>query len=107
MKCLRCGACCRHFIVEATIGDVRREPRIDRECQILDGHGTILRQQASWSIACGKTSPCPFLRSDNRCDIHKTKPRECRQFRPGEALCAEARQAERARKVLLAGKGKA
>ncbi len=89
-KCRRCGACCSGLlIVEATFNDVRREPRIEQECLILDGHGKIPRDEASWSLACA--GPCPFLSTDHKCDIYDTRPDECRGFLAGGEQCLRTR----------------
>ena len=92
--CERCGACCRHWIVEGDAVDVLREPCIARECLRLGGHGSLeLAESLSWSIACGKEQPCPFL-ADNRCTIYPTRPAECVAFSPGGKKCAEGRRSE-------------
>lgn len=96
-KCLRCGACCRSLIVEATWLDVEREPRIEEECKILDGNGTIPRDEASWCVAVGRTQPCPFLRLKSHqrfgCSIYPTRPNECVAFGAGGEKCRGLRRA--------------
>ncbi len=89
-KCRRCGACCSGLlIVEAGVEDVEREPRIEQECLLLDGHGSIPRDQATWSVACGVA--CGFLGSDHKCGIYDTRPDECRGFLAGGEQCLRTR----------------
>lgn len=92
-ECERCGACCRHWIVEADLVDVLREPRIAAECALMDGYGKLpLDSDSVWMIACGPSESCPFQRG-NECDIYPTRPSECVAFSPGSLKCAECRTA--------------
>jgi Fe-S-cluster containining protein len=93
--CAKCGACCKVFVVEAYQADAEREPRIADECVRLDGNGTLPQEDWAWSIAVGHVQPCPFLRPDNLCDIHATKPDNCSCFEPGAAYCQEAQSLAR------------
>jgi Fe-S-cluster containining protein len=88
--CQQCGDCCRGLIVEASVLDVLREPRIAQRGQLLAGRpdDPLEPQEWAWSLSCG--TPCPFLRPDNTCEIYATRPNECVGFVAGESRCRHA-----------------
>jgi len=99
-ECDKCGACCKgNLIVEADEIDVMREPRLieaDRHYAPLGVQKSIELLQTDIGraviISCGKA--CPFLRGDNLCSIHPTRPNVCVGFAAGDEQCQEARAAE-------------
>ena len=93
--CQQCGCCCRHFIVEAGILDVLREPRLLQTNQCGE-HGPptieeLERGEKVVIVAMGQRWPCKFLGPDNQCTIYPTRPNECVAFVAGSAKCLEAR----------------
>lgn len=103
-------------MVEATLDDVRREPRLlerpgltmaDAERRHAEGlrnkptvekvyrdlgvpyHGNVYL----FPVAYGAALPCPFLGPDNLCGCHETKPADCAAFEAGSEQCQEARLA--------------
>jgi len=97
-ECDKCGACCRHLIVEADAIDVMREPRIGKADQYysqFDVEKTIdmLREDEGRAviIACG--TACPF-QAENLCSIHPTRPNVCVAFEAGGEQCQEVRAIE-------------
>ena len=97
-QCQRCGTCCQiHFSVYAMEDDIARWR--------AEGRTDILRlmedEEMAWggdnlvsTITGEPLSPCPFLQKDGArfaCAIHTTRPRICREFRPGVApLCPQS-----------------
>ena len=93
-ECDSCGACCRHSIIEASHLDAIREPRIQREAALLDGHGKIGLEDASWGLNRreGTGFECVFLQTDNHCGIYSTRPNCCVDFQAGSAKCQMHRE---------------
>jgi Fe-S-cluster containining protein len=97
--CDRCGACCRHLIVEADLIDYLREPRLveldpsyagkshEEIFHRLDDTGRVIH------IACGTARPCGFLNPDQTCGIYPTRPNDCVGMLAGDEQCQFARQA--------------
>jgi Fe-S-cluster containining protein len=74
-KCKRCGWCCTRLTIEITKADTEREPRLIKASKAFWEEGRILK------------SPCLFLKKSGkkyRCEIYKTRPQECRDFKPSE-----------------------
>jgi len=98
--CLRCGACCRAFMVTLNEGDLRREPRL-KEFAVhrnkLPGD-LASRLLARYDEEYGIRKPCPFLLTQNgvcSCRIHRTRPDTCRRYWPSEITCNVAKLEER------------
>jgi len=95
-ECQRCGACCRHLIVEVGHEDVAREPRIAERGILLDGHGKLKAEEWCWSLTGVLGSRvCPFLTCDNLCEIYATRPLCCAAFMPGSDLCRKVRKMDK------------
>jgi len=90
--CQRCAACCQHTVVEADFLDALREPRIAAEGVLLDGHGTVPPDEASWCLNPPIFEPCVFLKGGD-CTIYPTRPNACVAFEPGSDACCRARAA--------------
>ncbi len=93
--CDRCGACCRYLIVEAEHLDALREPRIQTEARLLDGHGRMPLEDAAWGLnRCAPKggSPCVFLGDDNTCGIYATRPNVCVNVQAGSYQCQTSRE---------------
>lgn len=90
-RCDECGACCRHHIIEADLFDAIREPKIAERAKLLDGHGKIPLDDASFSLAV--CDPCVFM-DGNRCSIYSSRPSVCVSYAAGGMQCQEARQSE-------------
>jgi Fe-S-cluster containining protein len=105
-ECDCCGACCRQFIVEVSILDILREPKL-RECVNPFRFGETFDSEeddtipADWSdpfqlggcLMAGKTKPCPFS-INSLCAIYPTRPNECVGFLAGSRKCQQARANE-------------
>lgn len=85
-----CGACCRTFPVLVSIGDSRREPRIEAEaCPIEPWNRT-----SEWEFRLHPlpfSRGCLFLDENDSCSVYKTRPDVCRIFDAGSEQCSEAR----------------
>ena len=72
----RCGRCCEEMILEASLRDGEREPRI-KELPIIKGFS----EEPIGYLLNGKDGPCVFLdRETKLCTIHDTRPLMCRVF---------------------------
>jgi Fe-S-cluster containining protein len=102
-KCDDCGACCTQLIVEVSIIDVLREPKL-RQLQPFKAPpdaGEINDDTVpkGWTdpflhgamLMAGKTKPCPF-HTGHSCGIYPTRPEECVGFLPGSPKCQEVRK---------------
>ncbi|MDZ4683525.1 MAG: YkgJ family cysteine cluster protein [Planctomycetaceae bacterium] len=74
----RCGVCCEQLLIEASLRDAVREPRIAAECQALrdfvEPIGYLLNDAANGGA-------CRFFdRTTRLCTIHETRPLVCRVF---------------------------
>lgn len=91
-ECDKCGACCRHLILEAHIGDAMREPKLVQVCGLADGHGSIPLEQADTIILNRNDNiACAFLGDDNACTIYPTRPWMCVTMQAGNLQCQDAR----------------
>ena len=77
-SCLDCANCCK------TTSPIFREvdiERIARHLKIKSGDFTSkylhLDEDNDWVL---NTAPCPFLGSDNYCNIYSVRPRACREY---------------------------
>ncbi len=77
-KC-RCGFCCERLILEASLRDGLREPRIAAECELLrdigpEPIGYLLNDRTNGNA-------CHFFDRETRlCTIYDTRPLMCRLF---------------------------
>lgn len=89
--CDRCGACCRTFPILVSIGDARREPRIESEALRVEEW----QRSQEWEFRLHPlpfNRGCPFLSDDDSCSVYDTRPTVCRAFEAGSPQCAEARR---------------
>lgn len=84
----RCGNCCEHLILEASIRDGEREPRIAAECQTMRDIGPEIVGYLLNDPE--KDRACHFFDRESRlCMIYETRPLMCRLFD-----CDRERQSE-------------
>jgi Fe-S-cluster containining protein len=98
MKCIKCGQCCHQLSATFTIEDLNREPRLREVAVPIQKVGNVkLRAYMAekgmpWAVnKPSKGAPCPFLGSDNLCNIHDTRPQICRDY-PQESRCIKEMQ---------------
>lgn len=89
--CDGCGECCRTYLVVVSESDAEREPRIKSVGERLeDPEGTPDHRYRLFPR--GDQKSCGFLDAENRCSIHDTRPRTCRQFPAGSEMCEDVRR---------------
>jgi len=94
-RCDRCGACCRHSILEADVADAIREPALWDKGLVMNGLGKI-EDEAEWAINLNgspEAPACVFLEG-NGCSIYPTRPQMCVAHLPGSPRCTDSRKAE-------------
>ena len=79
-KCeCRCGRCCESLLIETTLRDGEREPRIPAECGPIYGGIGDERILIGWLLNDG--GACHFFDKETRlCTIYETRPLCCRLF---------------------------
>ena len=81
-ECQKCGECCKNSAIYVTHTDIRRwqsEQRWD-----IIGKVMYVITEKTMGFVIPETlvdgGVCPFLTKDNKCSIHDTKPRLCKDF---------------------------
>lgn len=78
IDCLSCAACCKNYSPRFKTPDIKRISKGlgMREGTFID---TYLRLDEDGDYVV-KSSPCPFLGSDNACSIYEMRPSDCQRF---------------------------
>ena len=78
IDCLNCAACCKNYSPRFKTPDIKR---ISRHLQMKEGDfiETYLRIDEDGDYVV-KSTPCPFLGSDNFCSIYEVRPSDCTRF---------------------------
>lgn len=78
VDCLACARCCKSYSPRFKTPDLKRISRHlgMKESQFID---TYLRVDEEGDFVV-KSSPCPFLGSDNHCAIYEVRPSDCARF---------------------------
>jgi hypothetical protein len=78
IDCLQCANCCKNYSPRFKMPDIKRISKYLRikETVFID---TYLTMDTDGDYVT-KTSPCPFLGSDNFCSIYKERPTDCHRF---------------------------
>ena len=78
LDCLTCGNCCKTTSPIFYQNDIERVGKalrmkpgdfIERYLRVDEDHDYVL-----------KSSPCPFLGTDNRCSVYEHRPKACREY---------------------------
>lgn len=99
IECKRCGKCCLADMLDYAAEEEKvRWQREGREdiLGIIEQHHGVWMGDHIVSADNGHTfRGCPFLEWENgltRCAIYETRPRVCREFRPGSSeICPQFR----------------
>jgi Fe-S-cluster containining protein len=76
----RCGKCCSAMLIEVSVRDAEREPRIAKEAGPIYDDLSGTREIVGYLLN-GKDGPCVFLdRETKLCTVHETRPLACRVF---------------------------
>jgi hypothetical protein len=78
VDCLQCAACCKNYSPRFKTPDVKRISKYlgMKESVFIE---TYLRVDEDGDFVV-KSSPCPFLGSDNFCSIYDVRPSDCARF---------------------------
>jgi Fe-S-cluster containining protein len=78
IDCLNCAACCKNYSPRFKTTDIKRISKHLklRESVFID---TYLNLDSDGDYVV-KSSPCPFLGSDNYCSIYEQRPSDCHRF---------------------------
>jgi uncharacterized protein len=78
INCLDCAACCKNYSPRFKTPDVKR---ISRHLGMKEGTfiETYLRVDEEGDFVV-RSTPCPFLGSDNYCSIYEVRPSDCARF---------------------------
>ncbi|MGZ5190715.1 MAG: YkgJ family cysteine cluster protein [Flavisolibacter sp.] len=78
IDCLQCAACCKNYSPRFKTPDVKR---ISKHLGKKEGDfiETYLKVDEEGDYVV-KSTPCPFLGSDNYCSIYDVRPSDCARF---------------------------
>jgi len=78
IDCLHCAACCKNYSPRFKTPDVKRISKHlgMRESEFID---TYLHVDEEGDFVV-KSTPCPFLGTDNFCSIYEVRPSDCVRF---------------------------
>lgn len=78
VDCLSCANCCRNYSPRFKTPDIKR---ISKHLKMKEGDfiETYLRLDNDGDYVT-RSSPCPFLGSDNYCSIYEQRPSDCSRF---------------------------
>ncbi len=77
-NCLECAACCRNYSPRFKTPDIKR---ISRHLQLKEGEfiDRYLTVDTEGDFVV-RSTPCPFLGSDNLCSVYDVRPSDCARF---------------------------
>lgn len=78
IDCLQCAACCKTYSPRFKTPDIKRISKHLglKESVLIE---TYLRVDEEGDFVV-RTSPCPFLGTDNHCSIYEVRPSDCARF---------------------------
>lgn len=78
INCLDCAACCKNYSPRFKTPDIKR---ISKHLKMKESVfiETYLKLDADGDYVV-KSTPCPFLGSDNCCSIYEVRPSDCQRF---------------------------
>lgn len=78
IDCLACANCCKNYSPRFKQPDIKRIAKVLR---IKEGDLVAqylkLDQEGDYIV---KSTPCPFLATDNTCNIYEDRPSDCRRY---------------------------
>ncbi len=78
INCLDCAACCKNYSPRFKTTDIKRISKVLglKESQFIERY-LRLDQEGDY---VSKSSPCPFLGTDNACSVYENRPSDCARF---------------------------
>ena len=78
VDCLQCAACCKNYSPRFKTPDVKRISKHlgMKESKFIE---TYLKVDEEGDFVV-KSTPCPFLGSDNLCSVYEVRPSDCARF---------------------------
>ncbi len=78
INCLHCAACCKNYSPRFKTPDIKR---ISRHLKMKEGDfiETYLKLDDDGDYVV-KSTPCPFLGTDNFCSVYDVRPSDCERF---------------------------
>lgn len=78
LNCLECANCCKSISPIITYRDINR---LAKELKLKPGEfiQTYLEMDEEGDFVF-RSSPCPFLQSDNHCSVYYSRPRACKEY---------------------------
>src|SRR6195256_4131011 len=78
IDCLQCANCCKNYSPRFKTPDIKR---ISKHLKMKEGDfiETYLKVDEDGDYVA-KSTPCPFLGSDNYCSIYENRPSDCHRF---------------------------
>lgn len=78
IDCLQCAACCKNYSPRFKTPDIKR---ISKHLKLKESAfiDTYLKLDGEGDYVV-KTTPCPFLGTDNYCGIYEVRPSDCKRF---------------------------
>ncbi|MFT3822479.1 MAG: YkgJ family cysteine cluster protein [Chitinophagaceae bacterium] len=78
IDCLQCAACCKNYSPRFKTPDIKRISKYlkMKESVFIETY-LKLDEEGDYVV---KSSPCPFLGSDNYCSIYEHRPSDCERF---------------------------
>ncbi|HYD21629.1 MAG TPA: YkgJ family cysteine cluster protein [Flavipsychrobacter sp.] len=78
IDCLECANCCKNYSPRFKQPDIKR---IAKRLRMKEGelvHQYLRLDEENDYVT--KTKPCPFLASDNTCNIYEDRPSDCQRY---------------------------
>ena len=78
INCLDCAACCKNYSPRFKTPDIKRISKHlkQKESDFIDAY-LKLDEDGDYVV---KSTPCPFLGTDNYCNIYDVRPSDCERF---------------------------
>lgn len=78
IDCLQCARCCKSYSPRFKMPDIKRISKYlgIKETQLITNY-LYMDEEGDYVV---KSTPCPFLASDNTCGIYDVRPSDCARF---------------------------
>lgn len=78
IDCLQCARCCKSYSPRFKMPDIKRLSKYlgIKETQLITNY-LYMDEEGDYVV---KSTPCPFLASDNTCGIYDVRPSDCARF---------------------------